>query len=515
MRQFVAYLKLHPGHLVYMLGGLFIACWTLLRFFTQRTIFDLVGQQVMTQQWLDGHFAGGSLGVTNYILKMIFLYMPLDLLPGSPRIGLLVLTLLVNLAAFVLIGVLAQRILRYFGIRSNEGLYAGLIWLAMAAGSVFWIQFTNSRNLEVAGGLLLLYGGLCYLRQPTNKLLLGLTAYSGLLFFADNLQAYMTAAPLLAYAALTGRRQMLIVARLALSLGVGFVISKELFVMAAALFSVDFITVGQATHLSAAFITDGVKGSVTSVAHLLLGGADAGRLRQIVNGVFLVAVVAAASYAAWKRLVSRRLLLLLGLITVTDISVYILSGQAQQAATERYLIMLAPVIVLLAGAAKPVISKYKKIALVGFGLIVLINAAALGVTLTQKWDTHFSQDSHLRSVQSFIAKHTDMKFYGSMDTALPLAYLTGSYTHAPLPLTCNANGLFKTNTFYTKSAYKALEQKTAKASAIILDGASITNVPSVCNEDAIIIQLGTPTKRLTMNDGSAVLIYETDAPLQY
>src|SRR6185369_6875611 len=98
--------QLYPRRrlVVYTVGAGVVAIWTWLRFFTQRTVFDLVSQQVIVQQWLHGTLSPVHMGQTAYVPKMLLLYIPLDALPGSPRLKLLMLTVLINIATFVLLG---------------------------------------------------------------------------------------------------------------------------------------------------------------------------------------------------------------------------------------------------------------------------------------------------------------------------------------------------------------------------------------------------------------------------
>ena len=96
--------------LIILLGSLIVSAWTMLRFFVKPSTFDLVGQQLLTRQWLSGLHAGSTVGPTNYILKMIFLYSPLQWTPGSPRLKLVLLTIILNIVTFVLLVLILEKL---------------------------------------------------------------------------------------------------------------------------------------------------------------------------------------------------------------------------------------------------------------------------------------------------------------------------------------------------------------------------------------------------------------------
>src|SRR5581483_9200512 len=143
--------------ITFYIGSIFVTIWTLLRFFTQQSVFDLVSQQIIVHQWLHGSLSVAHVGQTAYIPKMLLIYIPLDVLPVPPRLKLIICTIVINITTFVLIAVLLKKILQAFKVKVTNSLDIGLIWISMIAGSVFWIGIINSRNIEVAGGLLLIY----------------------------------------------------------------------------------------------------------------------------------------------------------------------------------------------------------------------------------------------------------------------------------------------------------------------------------------------------------------------
>ncbi|HEY5139894.1 MAG TPA: hypothetical protein VIJ25_11350, partial [Methylococcales bacterium] len=346
----VDWARRHARPITYVVGSFVISTWTLLRFFNQRTIFDLVSQQVIVHQWLHGAMSSAHLGLTHYVPKMLLLYVPLDLLPGSPRLKLILLTLFVNIVTFVLLGLVLEKILRHFDLHVGLSFYGALLWLAAISGSVFWIEFTNSRNLEVVGGIYLLYLGLRFLQRSSWRLGLGLGVLSGLLFYADTLQLYMIGLPLVVFGFVLIIKQKEVFRtylQLLVWLGVGLLISRLLFALSGHFLHLSFTETGSGStaSLSISPLVHGAVLSVKSFVTLFAGAADAGKLREVANLSVLVTGVGVFVYSVVKKCLPLQFVLLLATIFITDELVYVASGQALQAGSSRYLIMLAPTLV--------------------------------------------------------------------------------------------------------------------------------------------------------------------------
>lgn len=514
----VKFIQARVRVLAYLGGSSLVAIATLTRFFTDRTVFDLVGQQVLTNQWLHGYMSGSNLGITNYLPKMLLFYTPMHYLPGSPRLKLIVLTLAINIVTFVLIGLLLEKLLQHFKLKVGLMFYASLLWLGAIANSVFWLQFSNSRNLEVAGGLLLLYLGLKYLEQTSTKRLILITGFAGIIFFADNLQLYMTAVPLLMYGLITTDRKKSFkpLAALAGAIIGGYVISKLLLLVVGNLFAISFLTANggglRASISSISTIGSGLVGVMKGYVHLFAGASFAGKAREGVNLLLFAVVSASFGWAIFKRQFNKRLALLVGLVIVIDSMVYFASGQALQGDTERYLIMTVPIILLAASSLKT--SSYNRkyvkcfAGLVSF--VFLVNLAGLGAHLGSSWNTNFPADKHLNSAANYQQAHPDTQLYGSMIVGLSLAFYDDSSTQAPLPLACANGRLVKNRTFYDQAVFSYQEKQKYQQAALILDGSSIVNTPYNCPEAAIIKQLGSPIRIDETSDSSLVLVYPTE-----
>lgn len=478
-------------YLVYSLAGLFVTVWTLLRFTTHPGIYDLITQQLVARQWALGNFNPITLGTTHYVLKTIFLYIPMELMPGSPRLKLIILTLLVNFASFIIIAVLLRKILKEFKVELSF-VPAAVLWLAMIAGSAFWISFTNSRNLEVAGGLYLVYCTLVSYKYKHPKQFVYMALFSGLLFFADTLQIYMTALPLVAYVYLAQRKQFY---KIVATFCAGFILSKALFWLTSQLLNVTF---------SGGSIINGpidIPGALRSTITLFAGSTDAGWVRVIANLLLITTFAGLFMYMLRNGKIPRKLGILAVCFVAGNESVYIFSGQAHQSHTSRYLIMLLPIVMLAIASMRPFFAN--KLTQCFIIAVVLINAATLGAAFTKHWDTSFSVDAHIHSVADYLNKHKDSYAYASMDTALPLSYYKEASATHMVALACAAPNLVKAKSI---PVLKMTPDQMSKV-PIIFDGNIIANSPAVCTVENVVAQLGKPISTDTTDDGSTVLYY--------
>ncbi len=496
-------LCLHPQVLFYSAGFLIVSAWTLLRFFTTSSTFDLVTQQLVARSWIHGSLGHISLGTTNYIFKLLFLYIPADLLPGSPRLKLILVTLLINLATFFLLFKVLARILKEFGVKADRYLGLTILWLASISGFVFWSQYANSRNLEVVAGMYLIYLGLRYLRSPNRTLAIGTALFASILFFDDSLQIYMAALPLLIYAFLfankkTWRRS----GYLALIIAAGLAGSQIIFWLASRLLKIDFTSGGSfLVHQSLSSMIHSVATAAKTTLTIFSGGSSVSWWREALNLIFIGGAAAAFVWAGLRRLIPRRLAVFVAVYYLCNEAVYVISGQAAQPGTARYLILLVPITAL----AVSVSAKYFRggyLIPAGLALVICLNAAAVGRALANNWDTGFPADAHLKSIASYVNQQQDNLAYASMDSALPVSY----YKYAPrthfVALAC-AEPKLQTARSVPSSSLPRSEAPVP----LILDGTSIKNAPSVCTEQMIISQLGSPISIGKTNDGSSVLMY--------
>lgn len=489
------------------LGSIFVAVWTLLRFFTTSTTYDLVTQQLLAHSWLHGYTGYISLGPTNYLLKIFLLYMPVDLLPGSPRFKLIVLTILINIVTFLLLFYVLRKILAEFRVVSETAYFGAMLWLTSIAGSVFWIGYANSRNLEVAGGMFLVWRALRILRRPTKNNIIGLAVLAGLLFFADSLQLYMVALPLIVYSVLLVFYKKVSWQRVLILIGIfGFGFMASIILNIGAQHLLNFTVSKPETSGIVINVSDFAQAGVNAIKSTVrqfAGSADAGRGREIINLLFLSTGAIAFIVATVRRKIPLRFALFIGTFLVINELVYIASGAALQSDTSRYLIMLGPIIVL-ALSSIGFLYKQSKIPYIFVVVTIVINGFFLSQALVKNWDISFPKDSHLQSVARYLNNHSYAYVFASMDTSAPLAYYGGISQANLFPVACSNSRLVHAIAFRST---KIIETTNSELIPIILDHTEIVNAPNICRQQDITVQFGLPTSIETTNDGSAVLIY--------
>ena len=105
------------------------------------------------------------------------------------------MTLLINILTFILVTIILEKIWKEFYPKVTSKFYLAILWLATLSGSIYWIELANSRNFEVAGGLLLTYWIIKLRKQINYRSLVLIAVFGAILFFADPLQLYMAALP--------------------------------------------------------------------------------------------------------------------------------------------------------------------------------------------------------------------------------------------------------------------------------------------------------------------------------
>ena len=520
MKSITEWLRKRYMLIMVLSGSGMIILWTLLRFWADKSIFDLVGQQLLARMFMQDGSMDAVVGATHYILKMFLIYMPFEVLPIDPRLSLVLMTLLINVGSFIAI---------LFAIRSilcslkmfRPGIFTiGMLWLASIAGSVFWIEFANSRNIEVAAGLWVIALGLKYLAKPSIRLGVVWLTVCFVAFLMDPLQVYMTGVPLLAYMVIVELRRRLSdrenfdfrkIISIVLILAFGYLLARLALEGIELLSGVRVIddrsSAGSPSSLSG-HLFEAFKGVAIANIRIFAGYVeDGGRLRRVIALLSIVSVVAAWALLVIRKKIKGNVVLLVCIFMAAIQSIYFLSGQSLNGDTSRYLIMAAPIlIIVIATLPKIKITNYMA-GLVSFAIAV--NCIFLLGAVIKAWPDRYTQDKQLGVVANFVdGKSSErVRFYGSMDTALPTTFY---YPNAKiLPLSCASDGLARAKTFYPKSSYDRYQSEDAKFSAIILDaGGGISNYPNVCNEAAATRQLGKPLYKENISGGATVLYYD-------
>jgi hypothetical protein len=510
-------LLLHSRSLTFIGGSFAISAWAMLRFFVKPSTFDLVGQQLLASQWIKGFHSGATLGPTNYILKILFVYIPFGWLHISPRLGLVLMTLIIDIATYILLVLVLEKIVLQFFKNLNVVFYLSCLWLALMAGSMYWIQFANSRNIEIAGGLLVVSMGFGYIKSSSIYRLIAITTLSSLVLFADPLQLYMTLVPFLLYefiVTLTPKFNQKSLTKwlgLVVALMLGFGGSKLLTLIAQKIWNVNFIAL--TFHRNGlnilATITRGLEPAVKQMARLYVGGYEYGRYVEALNLMFVSIIVIIGLYYMFKKLLPIKLTIFVLTFWFCDLAFYILSGQALQNQTSRYLIMTIPIFVILLTGILSINNKLRIKLVISTIIIILINSLTLVSALTSNWNPSFTKDSHISSVISFMTTNKYPYAYASMDDALPADYYSNSQVKI-LPLSCNNGTLAPSYLFFDKGYYKATSDLKTATVPLILDGNQIANTPSVCSLASIKSEIGQWQSVKYLSDGSMVLIFNHD-----
>jgi len=455
-------------------------------------------------------------GTTNYLWKMLIFYAPTDILPGSPRIKLIVLTILINILTFILLVLVLEKLCTEIGIKVSSYFYAGLIWLTLIAGSVFWVQFTNSRNLEVVGGVYLIYLGIKLIHKLTTKLAVGTLLLASILFFSDPIQVYMTAVPLLIYAYVQSYSTKVNIQRpawLTAILSIAYLASKVITLAATHIFSLQFTRApGLATittySLSSWF--HNILDTGKSFIQLYDGGHELGRVVQLLD--LLLVGLSIIYFIIWalKKRSLRKVMWLVSIVFVIDAVVYMASGQSYTGGTSRYLIMTVPMLIIIFGAVGTLRLLRVFLALAVFA--IFINGLVLTSTTIKAWGTRFTGDQHLVSAVKYLNQQRYPYAYASMDTAIPTSYYYNPRTTV-LPLSCFNGVLARAYLFYGKEVFIKAESTPTSLVPIILDGGSIRNYPNTCTKYDVIKQFGNPAGIQSTSYGDEVLLYAPSSTL--
>lgn len=521
-KRFVALMhwtRRHQTILTASVGSVIVAVWTLLRHITNGINFDVVGQIGVAAQWLHGLHEGAIFGATNYLIKMP-LYMLVNTVHAlPPTTRLLVLALLCSVGAYLLIYLLLRKIVRLYGVQDFTMLNLGMLWLATIAGRVFWTDYANSRNLEVAGGLAVLYLTLRIVERGVSwRSALGLVAVSALVFFADPLQLYIIGVGLgIACVALAVRNKGEKRWRTLLSGGalfVGMLLSRVLLWLSTVVLPVSYLSPPKTTlALDVSTMTALFQNTLTSTLRIFdinvfSKALSINSLRQVGGMVlFTAAVYVLIRYRTSPPKLAARFVCWL---IVWNYIVYIASGSALAAATERYLIMVPLLVVLLFGLYGGL---KQPVQLRGFSSLWIIVAATSAMLLfgavIMQWPHRYKLDQPMLGVATFARSHTYDFIIVSRALAVPGNYYAG-YDKTIVPAVCVDNMHIATsNLFYDHAAYAGKLGQTKGTVAVILPDDGITSDPFHCSTETILEQLGSPSRVVT--DPAIGTVYEYSA----
>lgn len=510
------YNKFLQDKLIICLGSITITLWTLFNFFNKAIIFDLTGQQLLARQWLSGLFGGSVTAPTNYIIKILFIYIPSEILNIPPKLSLILFTILINIFTFLGIYYICRNILNFFQVPTSTFFKLLAIWLTTVAGSVFWIEFSNSRNIEVLAGLAIVYLGLLTFKNFTRKKSLILFALSSLTFFMDPMQLYVTAFALIAYHVanvIFFDKSYKNLAMLTYVIFLGYLGSLIISTIIKSFTNVEFVSSVSTkpnllifNHLDTTIIE-----TSKNLLRLISGTSQMGLWRQILNLVLVIVFFAFSTLLITKRRILNEFNLFIFIFLSAPVVIYMLSGQAiNRIDNSRYLIMFAPALVIFLSSLENTKGFIRKILISSLCIVLILNISSLifNTVKTSKLELVGERISYNR--YAFLKENNYTFGYASMDTAITSMYLFQNEHNALLPLACEVDKLKKANLFFDKAFFNKFESTKNELIPIILDDQSINNSPHTCNVQNIINQFGNPALTGKTRNNDTVLIYRVE-----
>lgn len=508
------------ARLLSLYGGVFIVTlWTFLRHITNGVNFDIVGQIGLADQWSRGLHGGVVLGQTNYLFKI-----PLYALVNtfhfiSPLNRLLLLAITFNIVTYILLFLLAEKMCKLCKIKDRQILYISMLWLATIAGSVFWLDYANSRNLETVGGIAIIYLTAKYLVQPNTKLAATLVAISSLVFFADSLQFFVCglgACLYVFYRWLIARnhRNFVQMAVITASIIAGYIGSKLLFLASTNLLPVSYLAIPN-VHPALTFTTMGQSLRGISASFFTIFDADVlhqpsgpNSVRKLLN---LVVLVCLSAYVIGKCRVKNKQKNHIGIlisVVASNVLVYVASGQALQPNTARYFIMLPIVAVTFVPLYGPKMSKQLQAHLQQAWLgIIAVSVLLLIGALVTSWPQRHSKDQHIYQTLSYLQKNKFEYALGSHELGVTTTYFA-SGDAVVLPISCAADhSVHVINLFYDKAAFRLLRDYRNEVPIILSDSGNKTTA-NHCDKTGITTAFGKPKREQIIPGVGYAQIYD-------
>lgn len=483
------------------LGAAILSVWTILRHITNGINMDVTGQIGLVGQWMHGLSGGAELGPTNYVVKMPLYYVMNHLTFISPRPRLLLLALICNLLAYWLIYWLGKKLLKQAGIKDSGLWRLAIMWLGLLAGRVFWVDYANSRNLEIAGGLAVVVLFLMLLTRLSWQKIIGLTLLAGLVFFADPLEMYILLPPLLVYGGVVAYKHRAKAPLLAAAaLLAGMPIAKVLKLLSTWLLPIHYAQLPriqvEASWATCKQIVSGVTTSTLRLFDINFAGRALGpnTLRQLLGVIILGGIVWLLA-RNWAQIKSSIKWLLLGIMAWNYV-VYVASGNALFAVTERYIVWVAIGLVLLIGLAGDAI-QLPKIRRSWF-MLMTASAVLLVGAFAISWPQRFSRDVPTIDTAKLAQSGQYDYIIASWQLATPANYFAGYAGTPVLPVVCtDGQHIQLRDMFYDAGSWAKLGQTKGKV-ALLLPETGIDSGPMHCSQTVVLSQLGNPALAQTM-----------------
>ena len=501
--------------IVSLVSSTFISVWTILRHITNGINFDVVGQIGVAEQWMNGIVGGAQLGSTNYLFK-IPLYMLVNLFHFiEPKTRLLLLALAFNIATILTIYWLGRKILRLYDIKNYALLNFGVLWLSLISGRVFWTDYANSRNLEIAAGVAVIYLMLKLWKKWSNKTALVLLAVASCVFFSDPLQLYVIGAGGAIYgivSALISRRAAPLKSSVVLVLA--GIVSKVLLLLTTYLLPVHFLNAPKITitYSLDTFLTI-VKNLVNATLrvfdiNILTKALSVNSLRQV-GGIVLLGFIVYI-IIRYRKQVRFDSIDFFAFLIGWNYLVYIVSGNAIKPLTERYILLVPILVMLIVAFYGPIATKQlvKRGILLSHTVLLFSGLLLMGAVL-MNWQNRFALDKPVFETARFARQSTYDFIVTSRGLAIPGNYYAG-YAHTLVPLICvNNTRVVASNLFYDQGSYQFEIGMKKGITAVLLPNEGIVSDPFSCSRAVVLAQFGTPLRQFELNGVGTVYEYQS------
>jgi hypothetical protein len=499
-------------------GSLIVVLWTVLRHITNGINFDVVGQIGLADQWARGFHTSAELGVTNYVLKLPLYALINTLHFISPMHRILFAALVCNVATYLLLCLIINKILDLYAVKDRTWLYLAMVWLATIAGSVFWVDYANSRNLETVGGIVFLYLILKYLKTLQRSVLGGAVIIGSFIFFADTLQIYVFGAGALLYVfvRLVIRRSRMHLKQALLVGGTvagAFIGSKLLFVLVKLVLPVSFLSLPSS---KPAFNVSTIIHTLTGVlqSSLQVFGADPFKhpiglnsIRELLNMVIVLGLFIFITKLLLARRPQNFPSGLLAAAVIANIAIYAFSGQSLQHDTSRYLVMLPIISVVFIGLSGHSLDRKHQAVQRAWLVVILLSTVLVVGALGISWPQRHAKDQHIYQTVSYL-QHSGFTYaIGSRETGVTSTYFAQGGTIV-LPLGCADHRLIKDNLFYDIGAFDRLNAYTGEVPIILQDNA-IRFGANNCALSDIVRQFGLPKREQLIPGVGTAEIYDS------
>lgn len=509
------------ARLASFVGGLVVvALWTVYRHISNGINFDVVGQIGLAQQWANGMMGGSQIGITNYVLKMPIYFATNGLGLFSPMGRLLFLALLFNLVTFALLFVIYEKIIKLYKIRKLDWFYFAFFWLATIAGDVFWVDYANSRNLEIVGGLLIVYLWLKLASKRTWQLLVYLLIVSSIAFFADSLMFYVIGLGLVVYSIIRlvknrGKEQIVLAISTTTVVAFSYLLTKLMFVSVEKYYKVTFYSAPfNSSVISFNYFLKTLEALARNTldifgANFLEHPYSLNSIRQLFNAFVLFSII--VLFIKLRGEISKKLATKLAIVLIAiNYLVYVLSGQVQAWATSRYLILVPVLTILIIGVVGNDINKKLARRLKRAWLIILaVNVVFIFGGLAMHWNSRHSKDSHILSVINFMQTQHYSYAISDRETGISASYISDGGISV-LPFGCSNGIISPTNLFYDNASFIEFKKYVGEV-PIILPGGVIKFGDNSCTKANIIAQFGEPVREQNIAGVGTTLIYSSEA----